>query len=371
MQIPVLSFDSETLPSPDGKPRKGCRRCEEFPPSIEGPGTLYLSFPLAHSRSKILSYFYESSLECAQDGDVLCVDVAGRELAPIISPLREILTSIEQADVRVLFQERGQKMGLEDYFGIETLDTFICKTQSSWLGELVESNRLTNWFQPIVDLRDDTIFAHECLMRGEENGEIVYPDRILGVARGAGLMFQLDRAARLSSIRNAARHGLATSSTRVFINFMPTAIYDPVNCLGSTVREVDACGLKREQIVFEVVESEEIRDTKHLKEILDYYRAGGFGVALDDVGAGTSGLNMLEQIRPDFMKLDMHLTRDVHCDPYKATIAKKLLEIARETGVQTVCEGVENRDEAQWLRDHGADYAQGYFFGRPSPQIAA
>ena len=370
MQIPVLSFASETLPSRSGQLRKGCRRCEEFPTSIEGPGTLHLSFPLSHSRAKILNYLYDSPHQCAQNGDVLSVQVEQRDLSPIVAPLMEILTSIEQADVRVLFQARGQEMGLQDYFGIETLDTFICKTQSSWLGDFVNDGRLTNWFQPIVNLDDGSVFAYESLMRGHENGEDIYPDRILGVARGAGLLFQIDRAARLSSIRNAARHGLATSSTRIFINFMPTAIYDPVNCLSSTVREVDACGLKREQIVFEVVESEKIRDTKHLKEILDYYRAGGFGVALDDVGAGTSGLNLLEQIRPDYMKLDMHLTRDVHLDPYKATIASKLLEIAREVGVKTVCEGVENHDEVQWLRDNGADYAQGYFFGKPAPQIA-
>ena len=151
---------------------------------------MHLSFSLSHSRSKILSYLYDSPYVCAQNGDLLSIQIEERDLAPILAPLMEKLSSVEQADVRVLFDPRGHEMGLNDYFGIETLEILVCKTQSSWLGDLVNEDRLTNWFQPIVSLRDDTVFAYESLMRGHESSEIVYPNRILGVARGASTPYQ-------------------------------------------------------------------------------------------------------------------------------------------------------------------------------------
>jgi EAL domain-containing protein (putative c-di-GMP-specific phosphodiesterase class I) len=125
-------------------------------------------------------------------------------------------------------------------------------------------------------------------------------------------------------------------------------------------------GLHRGQVVFEVIESEFVRDMDHLKGILDYYRASGFKVALDDVGAGYSNLNLLRHLRPDFIKIDRDLTTDVHRDDYKGLIMQKLLEIAQGLGLRTIAEGIEHEDEFDWLRAHSADYAQGYFFARPA-----
>jgi EAL domain-containing protein (putative c-di-GMP-specific phosphodiesterase class I) len=90
-------------------------------------------------------------------------------------------------------------------------------------------------------------------------------------------------------------------------------------------------------------------------------------VALDDVGAGYSSLNLVHELRPDILKLDMELTRDVHKDAYQAMIVRKLLEVSSELGIETVGEGVERDEDFAWLREHGATYAQGYLFGAPAP----
>lgn len=360
--LPSVSLPSLSLAATSA----GCRRCEQLPPPLQGPGTIYLKFPLAHSRSKILSYLSASGLQLEQQNDILSIDAPNADLASLLSPLREVLSSIEQADVRVLFQPKGCELQLADCFEVESLNGFLARSQSRWLLDLMSQNRLTSWFQPLVSCEKPShVFAYECLMRGlEADGETVFPAQILEVARGAGLLFQLDRAARLAAIRCAAQHQL---STRIFINFIPTAIYDPINCLKSTVKAVDEAGIARERIVFEVIESELVHDVSHLKNILDYYRGNGFSVALDDVGAGYSNLNLLAQLRPDYIKLDMQMTRGVDADPYKATVARKLLETAREIGVTTIAEGIETHEELQWLCEHGADYVQGYFFAKPAP----
>jgi EAL domain-containing protein (putative c-di-GMP-specific phosphodiesterase class I) len=89
-------------------------------------------------------------------------------------------------------------------------------------------------------------------------------------------------------------------------------------------------------------------------------------VALDDVGAEYSGLNLLHQLRPDFIKIDMALIHGVTEDPYKALITTKTLEIAAALGVESIAEGVGTDAELAWVREHGAIYAQGYAIARPT-----
>ena len=88
------------------------------------------------------------------------------------------------------------------------------------------------------------------------------------------------------------------------------------------------------------------------------------------MGSGYSSLNLIHRLRPDFMKLDMDLIRGVDRDPYKATVARKVVELARDLGVHTIAEGVESAGEMAWVRDHGATFAQGWFIAKPaSPPI--
>ena len=128
---------------------------------------------------------------------------------------------------------------------------------------------------------------------------------------------------------------------------------------------LDECGIAHEQVVFEVVESERIQDLQQLCWLLKQYRAKDFRVALDDVGSGYSTLTVLEGVRSDYSKLDAELIRNVDTDKYKAVLLGKLLEASRELGVKTIAEGVESVEEYEWLRDHGADYAQGFYVARP------
>lgn len=341
----------------------GCMRCEFIPPPLHGPGVLYLRFPLSHTLRKIYSVVENAGWRYEESAGMLVIRVEEDTLTPYLTQLCAALSRPEQHDVRAFFQKENHEIQFQDLFEIDSLSTLTAKTQSSWLLDLLEEQRLTTWFQPILSCKDDSLFAYECLMRGEEDGKIIFPDRILEIARGANLLFQLDRAARLAAIHNAAKFEL---TTKIFINFTPTSIYDPRNCLQTTLRAVDESHLSREQIVFEVIESEQVRDTNHLREILDFYRERGFEVALDDVGAGYSSLNLISQIKPDYIKLDRELISDVHSDPYKSLIAQKLLEAAHGLGVKAIAEGVETEADYHWLCEHHATYVQGYFFARPA-----
>ncbi len=278
--------------------------------------------------------------------------------------LGQLVAPRELKETQVLFVRGVVQPQLQDFSDMASLQQFIKFSQADWLIDMLAANRFTSHFQPIVSIQDTSeIYGYESLFRGlDEQGNVVMPGPIFELATEAGLLPQLDRAARLSTIAQARQHDL---TGRIFINFSPTALYDPVSCLRSTVDAIDKAGIRHEQVVFEVVESDNPQDLVHLRTVLRYYRDAGFGVALDDLGSGYSGLNLLHQLRPDFIKLDMELVRDVHQDLYKASITEKLLEIAQKLNIQTVAEGIECVEELNWLQERGANFAQGYLIAKP------
>lgn len=344
-----------------------CPRGELKPPRAVGAGGLYLWFPPGHLYRKAQGILQAAGKEHRLLVDELCmlVPLEEGELSRGLSSLDSLLTPEEQRGTQVLFMGDHAEPTLADFGRVTSLFQFVTMVRSGWLIDMLEAERLTTHFQPIVQTSDTTrIYAHEALMRGiEPDGSLVPPFKILNLARDAGMLNHLDLLARLTAIRQARHHGIPQ---RVFINFNPAAIKDPDVCLRSTLQAVDDAGFPHENVVFEIVESDHTQDLGHLQSLMRFYRTHGFRVALDDLGAGYSSLNLLHQLRPDFVKLDMELVRDVHQDPYKALITRKILEIAQQLGITTVAEGVEVPEELAWLREHGADFVQGYLIARPT-----
>ncbi len=260
--------------------------------------------------------------------------------------------------------ENGESLSFVHFSKTRPVKELVKRLKNAWVLEMVRENRFTNHYQPIVEAAcPDRIHAHECLMRGLSNsGEIVPPGKVLDAADEEGMVFHLDRVARLNAIRGFAAQGVAG---KAFINFNPVSVYNPVACLQSTVAAARAAGLTPNRIVFELIERNHVADEAHLMRVVEFYRAAGYGVALDDVGAGYSGLNLLSVLRPDYIKLDMHLIRNVDQDPVRQSIVGNMLEMARKLGIFSIVEGIESGAEYEFARAEGADFVQGYLFGKP------
>lgn len=343
-----------------------CERCECLPSSMPGTGTLYIAPPLAHTQANLRKYLERIDIPVSEPyASILAVTLAPGSLQRLSVGLGEVLTHSEMQDSKSLVVAPGVVPSIVELVTMQPLSTLLGRVQGDWLLEMLHEGRTVSHFQPIVESKQPgNILAYECLLRGKErDGSLIFPNRLFDVAFSAELLFQLDQAARLTAVRSAAQHNI---QSKIFINFNPSAIYDPVYCLRTTTKAARDVGITPEQIVFEVVESSEAKDVGHLLGIMDFYRSKGFGVALDDLGAGFSSLNLLTRLKPDYVKLDIGLIRDVDQDPYKAQIASKLLELAQGLGVKTVAEGVETEGEWRWVTEHGADYVQGYYFAKPA-----
>lgn len=363
-------FHGMTLPNAEDVVigRAGCQHCEVLPLPLRGPGTVQLRFSHTYTLGKVLEFLACSSWPHHEHNGTLTVEAGPGSLAPLLSPILDRLSSPEQRDARAHFQPAGALPQSDELMQIESLPDFVGRARADWLLDILRGQSLYSVFQPI--LRADpagaavpAVYGYECLLRATLHGQTIAPGPMLDMARGAGLLFQMDLAARRAAVTGAAEHGI---SEKIFINFSPSAIYNPYTCLNSTVRMVDELGLRRDQIVFEIIESERLPELSHLQRIVDYYRENGFGVALDDLGVGFSSLSLLPALRPDYVKLDRSLIQNVDADPAKALIARKLLEVAQELGLSSVAEGIERVEEWDWVREHGASFVQGYLFARPA-----
>jgi len=299
------------------------------------------------------------------------------ERSHLISLLRQVLSEPERQAVSVLNGSLNADPG--DFPRAQPLDQWWRVHQTDWFSEALAKNRFEIWFQPIVNTAiaahgppdaapapPDRILAHECLIRLIA-GRLYNGGEIVDAARTRNEIHAFDSYARSLSIRSAARQP-ARSRGKFFVNFMPSSIYNPEFCMKSTMATLAESGLTPRDIVFEVVESDQVRDPSHLRRICDYYRRHGFAFALDDVGTGANSLQMVCDLRPDYIKLDKSLISNIEQPMYAATI-RKLVELAAQFGVLVIAEGVEQVQTMENLWLLGVQYMQGYLFGRPAPLL--
>lgn len=222
-------------------------------------------------------------------------------------------------------------------------------------------------FQPIVDVEKREVYAYEALVRGTDgSGAYSILSRVDDHNR-----YSFDQQCRVKAVELAARLGIGCSLS---INFLPNAVYEPATCIRATLAAAKRYRFPIERIIFELTESEEPADKAHLLGIMEDYSKRGFTTAIDDFGAGYSGLTLLADFQPNLVKLDMALIRNIHVDDVRQTIVAGIIDMCRRLGIDIVAEGVEIVEEYDWLVGHGIRYLQGYLLAKPGfeslPEVA-
>ena len=213
-------------------------------------------------------------------------------------------------------------------------------------------------FQPIVDVRERRVFAYEALVRGcDGTGAEAILRQITDDNR-----YVFDQSCRVKAVELAARLGIECF---VSINFLPNAVYQAATCIRATLDAARRFNFPTRQLIFEITESEELVDKEHLKSIIREYKRQGFKTAIDDFGAGYSGLNLLAEFQPDIIKLDMALVRAVDSDPVRQAIVQGILGVCRALNIEVIAEGVETTAEFALLRGMGIHLVQGFLCARP------
>ncbi|MCM2290813.1 EAL domain-containing protein [Allorhizobium sp. BGMRC 0089] len=216
-------------------------------------------------------------------------------------------------------------------------------------------------FQPIVDMSRQSIFAYEALVRGAKGeGAATILSQVTAENR-----YAFDQQCRIKALEYAADLSRRQPETHLSINFMPNAVYEPRACIRLTLATAERVGFPLDRIIFEFTENEAV-DTGHLLSILETYQSIGFKTAIDDFGAGHSGLNLLAKFQPDIVKLDMDLVRGIDRDRARHLVVRHTVNMLKDFGILPLCEGVETMSELETLADIGVDLIQGYAIARPA-----
>lgn len=230
------------------------------------------------------------------------------------------------------------------------------ETRAARIREVIETGGISIHYQPIWRLADGRPAGVECLARFSAEPQRG-PDTWFAEAAKVGLGPALELAAI-----TAAAEG---------ISHIPANLYAAVNVSPETVLAPEFCAiasrLPLERIALEITEHTRVDDYTELLRILEPLRGQGLRIAVDDAGAGYSSFQHILRVRPELIKLDTTLTRDIDIDPSRRALAAALIMFARETNARIVAEGIETLAELEVLKSLGADKAQGYFLARPMP----
>ena len=226
------------------------------------------------------------------------------------------------------------------------------------LEELLANDLIAAAYQPIADLRDRSVYAHEALARGPA-GPLRTPGALFGAAARQGLLFPLDLACRTAALRRKPPGLLC-------LNVEPQSLLDPAFTRGLTAQMLLSLGVAPQEVIFEVTERIAISDYALFRRTLDHYRSQGYRIALDDVGAGYSNLRLVAEAQPEFLKIDMGLVQGLsQARPRRAAVSA-LARMAEELGALVIAEGIECEDDLVALQDIGVPLGQGFLLGRPA-----
>lgn len=233
------------------------------------------------------------------------------------------------------------------------------------IAQIIKQKNLAAYFQPIMSVTGKKILGLEGLIRGIIPGaeKTIPPQQLFSAAHTAGLTIPLDRACRDAVLSAFLDYYQVNPDLLLFLN-LDTAIIDEVGGSNYLCDQVDKSGISPKNIVIEINESKAL-NTSGLTKFVTTYKNKGFLIALDDVGAGFSNMDRIAGLKPDIVKIDRSIIKDMDHIYHKQEVFKSLVNLTNKIGALIVAEGVETRSEAIQVLKLGGQVIQGFYFAKP------
>ncbi len=267
-------------------------------------------------------------------------------------------------DVRLFRETVAQGISLQRMGSIrEEIDTLMSEKSSGKeavksIDHQFDQALASLWlaFQPIVSWSGQCLKGYEVLVRNDEPA-MVYPPKFFETAETLGRTKELSRIIRSKA---AGAVALLPPEVSLFVNLHVRDLQDPqLYAPDSPLTKVSS------RVVLELSEQLHLETVDELRSQMDRLRALGYKIAMDDLGAGHSGLAAFAKIEPDIVKLDIQLIRDAEKEKTKLKLIASLLDICKELNIACISEGIETPENCRALIEKGCDLFQGYLFGKP------
>ena len=231
--------------------------------------------------------------------------------------------------------------------------------------KIIEQRTLTALFQPIISLGRGEIIGYEGLIRGPSDSPLHSPLNLFHAASENNLYVEVEHLARQVVLESFARLNLAG---KLFLNVSPECLLERNARHGETLGYIQSLGLRPDRVIIELTENQPTYDYQLLRDAVRHYRAMGFEIAIDDLGEGFSSLRLWSELRPDYVKIDMHFIQGINHDPVKLQFVRSIQQIAENSGSRVIAEGIETEAELLLIKDLGIAFGQGYHIARPTAQ---
>jgi EAL domain-containing protein (putative c-di-GMP-specific phosphodiesterase class I) len=240
-------------------------------------------------------------------------------------------------------------------------DQFVVREK---LQDLILRERVVTAYQAIMELKDRTVLGFEALSRGARGTGLESAYALFGAAEEHGLLVELDRLCRRRALLSSGR---IPTNAKIFVNTLPATIRDPQFRGKALIDFLDRAQVSPDRIVIEITEKLVIENYNLFREAMAYFTDLGMSFAVDDVGAGYSGLEAIARLKPHYLKIDISLVRDVHVSLVNREMVKAIIAMGHGIGAAVIAEGIHTEDEALALQTMGIDWGQGYLLARPDP----
>ena len=228
---------------------------------------------------------------------------------------------------------------------------------------IISEDAIIPHFQPIYNLKPRRLLGLEVLSRPPAKSYFVNPEVLFDTAFHLGMLFDLEMACHKKALDII---GKRAPGFKIFFNINPYLVQD------SRFKDISALYGSYKQageIVLELTERTAINDFNFFVRTSITFKNKGFKVAIDDIGSGYASLNSIVEIKPDFIKIDLPLIRDIQCDAVRQNLVRAIVMFCKECKISFIAEGVECQEQLDTLIALGVGAAQGYFLGKPSPEI--
>jgi EAL domain-containing protein (putative c-di-GMP-specific phosphodiesterase class I) len=249
------------------------------------------------------------------------------------------------------------------------LKTFIVQAQANYsdievkmLKKILDEKYIKPVYQPIVSLIDGQIFGYEALSRITDEKLGLNIQQIFEIADKTKNTWQIEILCREKALQNAM---MINPEKKLFLNVDPNVINNEEFKNDFTIEYLEKHKLNPSNVIFEVTERSTITDNDAFLKAIDHYKSQNFSIAIDDVGAGFSGLNTIASIKPNYIKIDMNLIRNIDKDEIKQLLCKAMVDFGMSSGIKLIAEGIETEEELKTLIRLKVDYGQGYYLGIP------
>ncbi len=215
--------------------------------------------------------------------------------------------------------------------------------------------------QPVVELKNYKSIGYEALSRGPEGLE--HPEFLFKLAVAGDMTSKLDKICRVQALAHASEmpEGI------LFVNVHPLALNDPSFLDTAEQLRSGAFGIDKDSVVFEISENFMTTDPTAFRHALSLLQANGLRLCIDDAGSGFyMGLELIARTKPDYVKINSHIVRDIDKDEVKRELAATIAKFAEGAGATVIAEAVETEAELKTLKNLGLKYAQGFLFAEPA-----